>query len=445
MAKKLNFNHQDQSLKKALSHMHAYDIASIFERESEDNQKRLIHISSSQLLAEVFINLEHDYQKRLFQMLSDKRQKTLLNLLESDELKTFIEADDYQFQNDLLALLPKYKAKTIRLLLTYEADEAASMMSTDYLALNVNMSIKTATKHIVSTSKATDYMDSIFVVNDDHQLQGMIDIKDLIIARPSQSLYEIMDEHIPLVYASDSIEDAIKKVKDYDAYALPVIGQNEKLIGIITADDVFDEMIENYEDDYERIAQITDYESTTSALKRSKKRLPWLLIGVILNVLTIMILLSFGSTLEQVTALILFQPMILGQAGNIGTQALAVTILGIHQQAYEKRTEAFKHLLKEVAIGAINALAVATIAFVFVSSYLNIFQLGSEEPMTIALAVFIALLSVMIISAMMGSLVPIVLYRWHIDPASASGPLMTTINDIIALVVYFSIATLLFM
>ncbi len=444
MAKKINFKHSTESLKKTLMRVHPYDIARIFEHESEDNQQRLMMLCPTDLLADVFVELEEDEQKLLYALLSENRQKKLLHLLESDDLKDFIEHFDSHEQSDMLLLLPKYKAKTIRLLLTYEADEAASIMTTDFMALNVNMSIKEATKKIVSQSKENDYIDTIYVVDDNDKLQGLIDLKDLIIARSTQSLHHIMDENITFVYADESIEVAIQRVRDYDERALPVLGRDGKLIGIITADDIFDEIIEDYEDDYERMAQITDFESTTSAFERSKKRLPWLFIGVILNILTITILLRFGTTLETVTALILFQPMILGQAGNIGTQALAVTILGIHQHELDQKKDAWKHFGKEASIGFINALMVASIAFIFVMAYLNIFDMGSAAPIKVALAVFIALAAVMVISAVMGTLVPLTLSKLDIDPAAASGPFMTTINDVISLVIYFSIATLLF-
>ncbi len=445
MAKRLNFKHKDESLKKNIVHVHAYDLARIFEHESDDHRKRLVHLCPTDLLADVFVELSFDLQDELILLLSDSRKKKLLNLLESDDLKAFIEVYNEEEQSDLLSLLPKYKARTIRLLLTYEADEAASMMTTDFMALNINMSIKEGTNKIISRSKDSDYIDTIYITDDQDVLHGMIDIKDLIIARPSQSIHQMMDEQVPFVYADDTIEEAIKRVRDYDEHALPVLSRDKRLIGIITADDIFDEIVEDYEDDYERMAQITDYESATSAWTRSRKRLPWLFIGVILNLLTITILLRFGATLEAVTALILFQPMILGQAGNIGTQALAVTILGIHQHDLDEPKNAWNHFGREFFIGLINSLMVAGIAFIYVTIYLNDFQIGSEAPIKIAFAVFTALMTVMAISAMMGTLVPMTLSRFHIDPASASGPFMTTINDIISLVVYFSIATALFL
>ena len=445
MAKKINFKHSDEFLKKTLLHVHAYDMARVFERENEDHQQRLINLCTLDMIADLFVELAFEEQDMLFNMLSDNKQKKLLNALESDDLKAFIEEQSEEVQSDILNLLPKYKAKMIRLLLTYEEDEAASIMTTDFMALNVNMSIKEATNMIVSKAKETDYVDTIYITDDAQVLQGSLDIKDLIIARPSQSLHEIMDENVSFVYADDTIEEAIQRVRDYDEQSLPVLGRDDKLLGIITADDIFDEMIEDYEDDFERIAQITDYEASASAFERSRKRLPWLIIGVILNLLTITILLKFGATLEQVTALILFQPMILGQAGNIGTQALAVTILGIHQHALDERHDAWQHFIKEFAIGLINSVMVAIVAFIYVTVYLNVFRIGSEAPMKIALAVFVALMSVMTISSVMGTIVPITLSKIKIDPASASGPFMTTINDIISLVIYFSIATLLFM
>jgi magnesium transporter len=363
--------------------------------------------------------------------------------LESDDLKEFLEDLDEDTQKQYLKYLGKIKAKTIELLLTYEDDHAASIMTTDFMTLDKKMSIKDATNKIITTSKDQDYIDHIYVINDENQWVGTIDIKDLIIARPGQYIEDIMEDEDIFIFEDDSIEKAIDMVQDYDKNAVPVLDHNHHVIGIITADDIFDELTQDYEEDYQKLALINEHTTALTSVQRSKQRLPWLLIAVFLNLVTVTILSRFEATLEAVTVLVLFQPMILGMAGNIGTQSLAVTILGIHQDDFENKRK--KHVVKEISIGVFNSTILATIAFLFVYTLLSILGIQAVNPGDVAQVVALAIFLAMSISSMMGALVPLTLDRFHIDPASASGPIMTTFNDIIALVLYFGIATIMFL
>jgi magnesium transporter len=446
MRKHLNFKHSDESLKKVLKNLHPYDIAVIYESLEDIEKHRLITLIPLEKMAEVFVELGIENQKEVFKTLTDITKKSLLRKLETDELKAFIEMYDTHEERDaIVQMLSKVKAKTIQLLLTYEEDEAASIMMTEFFAIDQNITIKEATSLIVLKSKDNDYIDTVFIQDEQKKCIGHIDLQDLIIARPNQKLNQLMVKDFPFVYANDSIEEAIQYVLDYDKNVIPVLNNEHEILGIITADDIFDELIEDYEDEYESFSQISDHDISLSSLQRSKQRLPWLMIGVILNLLTITILSTFSATIEQVTALILFQPMILGMAGNIGTQALAVTILGIHQADFKEKQEAKKHIISELLIGLINSLLLGVIAFIFVQIYLTILNMTMQQPVDIAFTVFISLTIAMFISSILGSVVPIIFDRLNIDPASASGPLMTTINDIVSLVIYFSIATVMFL
>lgn len=445
MRQKLNFKHSDSALRKTIQKYYAYDIASMYTFLEEHEKQILLKLIQMSKLIEVFVELDEEEQKEIFEKLSNEQQKRLLRLLETDELKAFISRyETHEERHRLVLMLPKVKQRTVELLLTYEEDEAASIMMTEFFTIPIDLTIKEATHMIITKSKENDYIDTVFVQNEQKKCVGLIDLDALIVARPNQKLSSIMTDDFPFVYPTDAIEEAIQYVLDYDRNVLPVINEENQIVGIITADDIFDEIIEDYEEDYEAFSQITDHHQMLSATSRAKQRLPWLFLGVALNLLTITILSLFSNTLEQLTVLILFQPMILGMAGNIGTQSLAVTILGIHQSEYHEKYKAKRHIKKEMLVGIINSLMLSIIAFIFVYVYLTIFKINDQLPYEVALTVFFALFSAMFISSVMGSSVPLILNHFKIDPALASGPMMTTINDIVSLVIYFGIATLIF-
>ena len=443
--KHIHFNHSDDSIKKTLKSMHAFDISLYFFQFDEHQKLRIINLLDLQKLADLFILLDEDQQWELVELLPENRKKGLFRTLESDDLKEFIASLEEEKQDIVFRLLSSVKAKTMKLLLEYEDDSAASIMSTEFITIDQNMSIKEATNKLVTTSKDQDYIDSIYVLDEDKKLVGVVDLKDLIIARSNQKLTNIMIDDYHFVDEHDSIEVAIQTVKDYDRNAIPVLDQEHHVLGIVTADDIFDEMIEDIESDYQRLALLDNHESTSTAITRSKQRLPWLLIGVILNLVIASFLSIFEATIAEVVALVLFQPLILGMAGNIGTQSLAVTILGFHREEFDHKKMPKSHVIKEMSIGFLNSLLLGLSAFLLVLGFLSLIPTGSQSPLYMALVVGLATSMSMFISASMGALVPIFLNRFEIDPSTASGPIMTTINDLVSLVIYFGIATIIFL
>ncbi len=443
--KHINFKHSDDSIKKTLKAMHAFDISIYFPQYDKLEKQRIIALIDQQKLADMFILLSEEEQWDVIELLSESRKKALFRTLESDDLKEFMASLNEEKQAIVFSLLSAVKAKAIKLLLEYKDDSAASIMSTDFISIHQDMSIKEATNKLVTTSKDQDYIDSIYVLDDDKILVGVIDLKELIIARSNQKLVNIMIVDYHFVYEDDSIELAIQTVKDYDRNAIPVLDEEHHMLGIVTADDVFDELVEDIEFDYQRMALLDNHESTSSALTRSKQRLPWLLIGVVLNLIIASFLSIFEVTIAEVVALVLFQPLILGMAGNIGTQSLAVTILGFHREEFDRKKMPKTHVIKEITIGLLNSLLLGFAAYLLVFGFLTLIPTGSQTPDSMAFVVGLATSLSMFVSASMGALIPIFLNRIQIDPSTASGPIMTTINDLVSLVIYFGIATIMFL
>ncbi|MCK9236014.1 MAG: magnesium transporter [Acholeplasmataceae bacterium] len=444
MKKQINFTATDAVFKKTINQILPYDLTLHYDEYSLDEKKRIIKFLNVERLPQIFIHFDSEEQFEFFHLLEDVKKKILLRTLETDDLKDFIEELDETEQLSVYPFMTQAKKRTIERLLTYGEDIAASLMSTDFFTVSANLSIKDATHKVISQSSDQDYIDTVYVVDDNNHPIGMIPIKDLIIARSHDKLTDIMSTQFYALKESDTIDKAIQMIKDYDLDAIPVVSDEYLIVGIVTADDIFDEMVDDLEDDFQKMAMIVDHEPSLTSLERSKQRLPWLLIAVILNLLIASFLSIFERTLSEVIALVLFQPLILDMAGNIGTQSLAVTIIGLHKDDYEQKETQKKHVFKELRVGFINSLILAVSSCLFAFVFLSIIPVGNQKPLEIGFVVFTAMFSSMFISSLMGVLIPLGFDKMKVDPAAASGPIMTTVNDIVALVIYFGVATMLF-
>jgi magnesium transporter len=430
----------NDQLRRALSRIHPYDLALLYLDQGEGFRTRMISLLDSSLIARMFVELSQDSRHSLLEQLPDETRTRVFDHIPSDELSEFMDGLEAEEQDAFFLSMSRKKSKVIRLLLAYPDDTAASVMSADFLTIGLRMTIKEATKAIISQSKEGDHLDKVFVTDEDGHLMGEISLVGIITARPEDRLEAIMTPVRRTVRADQSIEDTIDMVMDYDESVIPVISGDNRILGIVTADDVFDELIEDAESDFQGIASIRDHDNSLSAFERSKRRLPWLMTAVVMNLIIVLLLSVFEATLVEVVALVLFQPMILGMSGNIGTQALAVTILGLHNDRIKAR-----HVMREMMIGAFNSALMALFAFAYVFGFLTLFPTGNEHPAALAAVVALAVFVSMSVSAMIGAAIPLLLDRYGADPASASGPIMTTANDLIGLVIYFSFATLVFL
>ncbi|HHT55151.1 MAG TPA: magnesium transporter, partial [Acholeplasma sp.] len=311
----------DNQLKKQLSKMHPYDIANLIKDSSSDIQMRFIKLMSLSKMIDVFIELPNDVSRNYFNLLTENQKKQFLTGFEMDELKIFITSFDEDYQTYLIGLLSHRKQATLKTLMSYDEEAIASIMTTEFLTINNKLSIKEATSFVISNVKDNDFIDDIFVIDSNNQLVGSVSLKDLISARPSDSLESITYKTNNYLTLDDSIYQGFIKFKNYGKSVLPILNNELNIIGIITADDVLNEMILEHEEDIEKMMAVGNYDESSNAGIRAIQRLPWLLISVVLNLVIAVVLSVFERTLVEVIALILFQPMILGMAGNIGTQS----------------------------------------------------------------------------------------------------------------------------
>ena len=390
---------------------------------------------------DVFIELSDELALNYINSLSINKKKELLDALEMDEIRNLLDDVDSKEVQKILSLLNVAKRQKMIRMLAYDEDVAASIMNTDFIVIDEKTSIADATQNLIKSVKDSDFIDEIFVVDNNKNYVGSIELKKLISARKGDDIDKIIERNQTVIYEHDSIYSAIKKLRDYDDTVMPVVNEQQHLIGIITADDILDIMIEEYEEDVERYVAVGDYEEDSSAFVRTKQRLPWLLASIILNLVIAGFLSFFQATIEQITALILFQPMILGMAGNIGTQAISVTILGLHQNELNGEDDVKLHVRDEVMIGILNSIAIGFLGFVIALIFLFTVNMGNQDPFQLAFVVGTSLTGGMFVSALCGVFIPIFLEKMKVDPAIASGPIISTINDLFALLIYFAIAT----
>lgn len=420
---------------------HPLDIARMVENADADRQFEMLNQLPVDRLNDVFIELSDELALSYIHSLSVDRKKELLDALEMDEIRNLLDDVDTAEVQEILSLLDTAKRQKMIRMLAYDEDVAASIMNTDFIVIQEKTSITDATRNLVKNVKDSDFIDEIFVIDSHQNYVGSIELKNLISARKGDKLDKIIERNQAVIYEHDSIHTAIKKLRDYDYTVMPVVNEQHHLIGIITADDILDTMIEEYEEDVERFVAVGDYEEDSSAFVRTKQRLPWLLASIVLNLVIAGFLSFFQDTIEQITALILFQPMILGMAGNIGTQAISVTILGLHQYKLSGKDDVKLHIRDEIMIGILNSLLIGFFGFIIAFVFLSFVTMGNQNPLQLAFVVGSSLAGGMFISAICGVFIPIFLDKMNIDPAVASGPIISTINDLFALLIYFAIAT----
>lgn len=311
------------------------------------------------------------------------------------------------------------------------------VMNTHILTLSPTMDVKDAMKKVVKQSNDDTLIDILYVTDQD-QLVGVVDLKELIIARSPITIEAIMRKNYHFVFEDEPVSKAIDTVQKYDRNMIPILSKTKTLLGVITAEMALDLLAEETLEDYHKLASLNEYDVHSKPLSRSKKRLPWLLILLALSLITASVLSFFETTLQTVIILVLFQPMILDSAGNISTQSLAKAILVINE---DPDADMKPFIIKELLIGLMNSTFLALVGFTFSYLFLWVFQnnVDIKVSFTVGLALFVALL----VGAVTGAFVPMILRKMKIDPSVASGPFMTTLNDVISLTIYFSLATLI--
>ena len=419
-----------------ISDYHMGDIADAFEKMTPEERKSLYPVLGVEMVAEIFSYIE-DSEEYIKEINSDK-VANLISEMDSDDAVDILEKLSDADRKRIVALLDNDAKQDVSMILSYEDDEIGSEMTTNYIVVKKNLTIKEATHQLITQAGENDNINTIYVVDDKDSFYGAIDLKDLIVAREYQSLDELIIKSYPYVKANEKIVDCIEQLKDYAEDSIPVLDDNKHILGVITAHDIVEVVDEELGEDYAKLGGLTAEEDLNeTTLQSTKKRLPWLIILLFLGMGVSSVVGMFETVVAVIPIVICFQSLILDMAGNVGTQSLAVTIRVLMDENL-KASDKVKLMFKEVRVGFSNGLLLGTMSFIFVGLYIFLFKGNTfGYSFLVSGCVGFSLLASMVISSLVGTLVPMFFSKIKVDPAVASGPLITTINDLVAVVTYY--------
>lgn len=437
-------NTPKDELKEKLASYHPYDIAEVLNELDDESKDKVYEIYTSEELAEILSYLDSEDSSDELEELGPEKAAEILNEMELDDASSIIE----ELEKDTLEELSNYFSEefkdTVEELNSYDEDTAGSMMNPHFLKVKSGLSVKNAVKEVTKQAPEAENIDTIFVVDDADKLLGVITLRELIVARMPKTVDDIMLSNFVSVDVNDDYDTIVKVVKDYDVTSLPVL-EDGIIKGIITMDDAFDVLTETHEDDYAKFAGLTEASEKEETIFESvKKRIPWLLVLLFLDLLIALVISRFDAVIEKVTVLAFFQAAVLGLAGNTGTQTLAVSVRMISAGELDEKKRIGKQLLKEFLQGLGIAVILGLVGMILVFGLLSIVNMTDLPSLKVGMVVGISITCAVIFSNLSGFLLPILFYKLKIDPAVASGPFITTLNDIISVVIYFSTAMIAF-
>ena len=436
-------------IKEELENYHDSDIAEVICYLTEEERKKLYRILGKERVSNVFTYLENveDYIAEL----ENETAADLIELMDADDALDVLQELEEEDKKQITSLMEKDALEDVRLLASFEDDQIGSKMTTNYIIVKKNDTIKSAMKHLIKYSKENDNIYTLFVKDENGKFYGSIDLKDLIRAREDDNLEDIIHTQYPYVYSTELIEECINDLKDASLDLYPVLNEKDELIGVITQDDLVEVVEDELTEDYAKLAGLHEAEEIDEPVFKSvKKRIVWLVCLLILGMFISLVVSQFETVIDGIPMIVFFQSVILGMSGNAGTQSLAVTIRGLMDEDLSRKKIA-KMVFKEVRVGLTNGLILSIISFGAVSLFLYVRNtpiigetLRINDLLLIAGCVSGALIPAFILSSFIGCIVPIIFKKIKIDPAVASGPLITTLNDIVGIVTYYGLAMLLF-
>lgn len=432
----------DSEIRAELEEYHENDIASVFEELEQDERERLHEILGSEIMSDVVPFLE-DAGEYLSEIDADDAAE-IIEQMDADDAAEALDELDEQTRSEIFELIEDEEIKEdIELIDSYDDDEFGSRMSTNFIAVKRSETIKEAMKTLVSEAAENDNIYTIFVLHEDGSFYGAIDLKDLIVARSSVELESLIYTNFPFVYDKDKISDNIERLRGYSENMIPVISSKSKeLLGVITSTDIIELVDEERSDDYAKLAAMSAEQKPDESLFSSmKKRVPWLIALLFMGLAVSAVVGIFETVVDALPMIVSFQSLILGMAGNVGTQSLAVTVRTLGSGEESNFKSQLVTILKEIRVALLNGVVLGSISFAIVSAYLFVFaSYAVSFVFAAAGCVGLAMCFAMAISGLTGAAIPVCLYRCGADPAVASGPLITTINDLVAVISYYGLA-----
>ncbi|TDE46527.1 magnesium transporter [Flavobacterium rhamnosiphilum] len=426
----------DQQLGVLLNDMHHADIAEILDELDFNEATYIFKVLDSEKTAEILLELEDDLRENILSRLSAKEIAEELDELETNDAADIIAELSQDLKAEVISELQDVEhAKDIVDLLRYDEDTAGGIMHKELVKVNENWNVLTCVKEMRIQAENISRVHSIYVVDDEDRLKGRLSLKDLLTTSSRTPVSDVYIRKLNSVKVDTEDVEVARIMQKYDLEAIPVVDEMGRLVGRITIDDIVDVIKDEADEDYQLAAGISqDVEADDSIFEHTKARLPWLVLALLGGFISVKVLGLFEGAMLEHGNLFFFTPLIAAMAGNVGVQSSAIIVQGLANNTLSGSL--FNRLVKEVSLSLLNGVILATILFLGSHFLLNV-------EFIIGIIVTIALVSVIIIASLIGTFIPLLLDKFGIDPALATGPFITTSNDICGILIYFSIAKMI--
>lgn len=424
---------RENELKELLEDIHYADIAEIMEELDDSGAIYIFHILDSEKTAEILLELDEEVREKILRELSPKEIAEELDELSTDDAADIIaELPQNRKEEVISELIDVEHAKDIVDLLRYDEDTAGGLMGKELVKVNENWNVLTCVKEMREQAANVQRVHSIYVIDDEERLKGRLSLKDLLTTSTKTPIKDVYIPKVDFVKVDTPDVEVARIMQKYDLEAIPVIDELGRLVGRITIDDIVDVIKEEADKDYQLAAGISqDVEADDSIIELTRARLPWLVLALLGGFITVKVMGLFDGAMKEHGDLFYFTPLIAAMAGNVGVQSSAIIVQGLANNTLSGSL--FNRLIKEVSLSLLNGTILA--AILFLGSHFIL-----EEGYGLGLTVSISLISVIIIASLIGTFIPLFLNKIGVDPALATGPFITTSNDICGILIYFSIA-----
>ena len=425
----------DSKIKNLFEDVHFADIAEVLDEVSFDEAIYIIKLLDSEKTSEILTELDEDTREKILENFSAKEIANEVEEMDSDDAADIIgELSEARQKRVINELEDTELAEDIKELLSYGDDTAGSLMAKELVKVYETWTVAGCMRRIRGQAQEVTRVHSIYVVDREDKLVGRLSLKDLIVAKSDQKIADISKAKVDAVNVNEDDETVARIMVKYDLEAIPVVDDNNVLLGRITIDDIVDLLKEEADKDYQMAAGLTqDVDSDDSIFELTKARLPWLFLGLIGGVGAFIIMEGFQDVFSKYASLFFFTPLIAAMAGNVGVQSSAIIVQGLAND--DVKGSINSRLLKEMLLAALNGVILALFLFLFVWVY--------EGKIDLALAISVSLVVVIVIAGLIGTFVPLFLNKRGVDPAIATGPFITTSNDIFGILIYFMIAKMI--
>ena len=433
----LILNKNNKEIKKIVKTLHYADLAELINELKFDESLYLLKLIDSDKTSDVLTELDEDLRERVLKEFSEKEIAGEIKELDSDDAVDILSELSEEKKEKVISLIKDENiTENIRELLNYDEDTAGGLMAKELISVNENWSVLKCLREIRKQAKDITRVHSIYVLNKKEELIGRLSLKDLIMSPSKKKIKQIYIPKVDYVNVNDSAEDVAKLMRKYDLEAIPVINDDRQLLGRITIDDIVDFIKDEAEEDYLLAAGVSnDVEADDSIFELSKARLPWLILGLFGGLGSVFILESFEEIMasESLRALFFYTPLIAAMAGNVGVQSSAIVVQGLANDLI--KGSVLKRLVKEVSLTVLNGIILSLLIIGF-GQIVN-------QPIEMSLTISVSMIFVIIVAALIGTAVPIILDKLDIDPAIATGPFITTGNDVIGILLFFYTAKII--